>query len=417
MANYKTSDKTSDKKSFAFVVPRFGEAVTGGAEQLVSEIAGRLAAAGHQIDILSTCAVDNRTWDNHFEPGETQENGLSVRRFLVNERDLDQWIPLQITIADGGVLGAEQQLDWMQQSVNSDSLYEYIADNKQKYDWIFFAPYLFGTTFWGSLIAPKKSVLIPCLHDEAYAYTDVIQSMFRQVGKCMFNAPAEQELAENLYGNLLGSDVGMGFDLLEQKDVDDLAPYFQEGFPYLLYLGRKETGKNLHLLIDYFTDFIKQSGSNLKLVIAGAGDISDVAPNGLMDSQIIDLPRVSEEDKQRLLKNAQALCQPSTNESFSIVLMEAWELGTPVLVHSDCAVTREHVKESKAGMHFRTAEEFSQTLEGLAGSEELFQMGIAGREYVANRYSWQAVMERFWQLIDMLDESKRELEENPQREV
>ena len=50
-----------DKRSFAFVTPRFGETVTGGAEQLVSEVAGRLAKSGHQVDILSTCAVDNRT--------------------------------------------------------------------------------------------------------------------------------------------------------------------------------------------------------------------------------------------------------------------------------------------------------------------------------------------------------------------
>ena len=405
-----------DKRSFAFVSPRFGEAVTGGAEQLVSEIAGRLAKAGHQVDILSTCAVDNRTWENYFESGQTQEQGLTVNRFPVNERDLDCWIPLQITIADGGVLGARQQLDWMQHSVNSDSLYEYISQNKQKYDWIFFAPYLFGTTFWGSLIAPERSVLIPCLHDESYAYTDVIQSMFRQVGKCMFNAPAEKDLAESLYGDLLGSDVGMGFDLLVEKEVDELSPYFQEDFPYLLYLGRKETGKNLHLLIDYFTSLINSSNgdvdADLKLVIAGAGDIADVAPDGVLNSRIIDLPRVSEVDKQRLLKHAKALCQPSTNESFSIVLMEAWELYTPVLVHSDCAVTREHTKESAGGMHFRTEDEFAESIVKLMDAS---QMGFAGREYVANRYSWPAVMERFWQLINILDEFRREQSEKQEK--
>lgn len=226
----------------------------------------------------------------------------------------------------------------------------------------------------------------------------------------MFNAPAEQDLAESLYGSLIGSDVGMGFDLLGPKEVENLTPYFQEDFPYLLYLGRKETGKNLHLLIDYFRSLAKSSTAeaDLKLVIAGAGDISDVAPDGLLNSRIIDLPRVSEVDKQRLLKHAKALCQPSTNESFSIVLMEAWELSTPVLVHSDCAVTREHVKESTGGMHFRTKDEFSDKVLILIKNDSAAQMGFAGREYVANRYSWPAVMERFWRLVNSLDEFRRE---------
>lgn len=383
-------------RKLAFVTPRFSEKIAGGAETLVAKFAQHLAAAGDDITILTTCAIDNRTWENHFPEGETRELGLRVLRFQVDNRNIEKWLPLQIAVCEGAKLTIEQQLDWMQESVNSSALYSYILDNSDKYECIFFAPYLFGTTFWGSLINPEKSILIPCLHDESYAYTEVMSSMFRQVKGFLFNALAEKHLAESLYGPLSGGEVGMGFDPLPGNL--DLSPYFKEKFTYILYLGRKETGKNLHLLIDYFIKF-KEAGRypDLKLVIAGGGSFSDVGSEELLKrGDIVDLLQVSEADKKKLINNADFLCQPSTNESFSIVLMEAWQLGVPVLVHADCAVTKSHVIESGGGLYFGNFSEFSAVLAELLSDSKLkASLGDSGKLYVAEKYSWPAVIDRF----------------------
>lgn len=383
---------------FCFVTPRYGKQIAGGAETLVRELASRLAQRGDQIEILTTCALDNRSWENHFAPGVEVDQKLIVRRFLVDPRNLDKWVPLQIRISEGMKLSVDEQLDWMAHGVNSTALYAHLAEVSAQFDKIFFGPYLFGTTFWGSLISPERSVLIPCLHDESYAYLEVIEQMFKQVSGALFNALPEQQLAHSLYGEIAGGEVGMGFVPCNQDYVNSLSPYFTESFPYLMYLGRKETGKNAQILIDYFSA-LKDSGQHpgLKLVILGGGSFDDLLrPNAKLRDDIIDLAQLSELDKQRVLKYAVALCQPSLNESFSIVLMEAWQLGVPVLVHSKCAVTREHVSESGGGLYFSDANEFGAVVSELLNDATLrAELAAAGNGYVRTKYSWSAVLERF----------------------
>ena len=75
-------------------------------------------------------------------------------------------------------------------------------------------PYLFGLIYHASCVHPEKTYLVPCLHDEAFAYLDVFKGMFHSVAGYLFNAEPERELAVRLYGNLPGKShvVGMGID-------------------------------------------------------------------------------------------------------------------------------------------------------------------------------------------------------------
>lgn len=393
-------------RRFAFVIPRYFDGIAGGAETLMGTIAAHLTARGDVVEVWATCAKDNRTWANEFAPGVAEVNGMPLRRFLVDPRNLDAWIPIQIALHDGQTISTDDQLTWMAESVNSKALFDHIARHAPEFDALFFGPYLFGTTFWGSLIAPEKSVLFPCLHDESYAYQDVIASMFRQVRGCLFNAVPEMELARSLYGDIPGSVVGMGFDMPSAEYVAGLEPYFADKAPYILYLGRKETGKNVHILIDSFVDAKAQGllPEEVKLAILGGGSFEDLhRPEVLSRTDVVDLPHMSERDKQRLLRHALYLCQPSTNESFSIVIMEAWMVGTPVVVHAACPVTRHHVEESKGGLYFSSAHD-------LAGVTKYFltdpaarrQHAEAGAAYVAHEYAWSSVVKRFDTALEQL---------------
>ncbi len=388
---------------YCFVIPRYFEGIAGGAETLISALARKLALRGDEVLLLATCAKDNRTWENFFEPGEALIDGLKVIRFAVDKRNLDRWIPLQIRLSEGMRLDLPEELDWLAESVNSSSMYAYLEQYAPSFDAVFFGPYLFGTTFWGSLIHPENSVLIPCLHDESPAYTQVMAAMFRQVRGCLFNARGERDLAHTLYGDIEGGDVGMGF---EPYGEELLTPYFKDQFPYLVYLGRKETMKNVPLLIDYFIESKERLASlaKLKLVVMGGGSFSDLfRPKALLRDDIIDLSDVAELDKRRVLTHSTALCQPSTNESFSIVLMESWLLKRPVLVHARCAVTRNHVIDSGGGLYFGERAEFSACVEELVGNAALgAEMGRAGERYVREQYSWDAVLSRFDAVVGRL---------------
>lgn len=391
---------------FCFVVPRFFEGLAGGAETLVSNLATRVAERGHSVELLATCARDNRTWENELPDGRFALEGVELRRFPVDPRNLHEWIPIQHAIHNGQRVGYEKQLAWMQDSVNSLQMYRYIAKNQDRFDALFFGPYLFGTTFWGSQIAPHKSILIPCLHNETYAYLDIIASMFRSVRGCIFNAVPEQQLANALYGELPGGVVGMGFDS-PSDDHGASESYFEESFPYVLYLGRKETGKNAHLLVDYFCE-AKSAGllpTSCRLVVLGGGSFEDLhRKEALVREDVMDLPHVSEIDKRRIISHALCLCQPSCNESFSIVLMEAWQQKVPVLVHAECPVTRYHVEESAGGLYFASMEEFGGVVRYLFEDQLRRQlMAQRGYQYVQDHYSWDEVLDRFFNTLDSIN--------------
>ena len=390
--------KNGGRRRFAFVLPRFGEALGGGAETLAGALAAKLAARGDEVEVLTTCALDNRTWENYFPPGETRQNGVRISRYPVDARNLDSWAPLQVRIAEGLRLSVEEQFQWLDNGVNSSELYQCLVRRAGEFEALFFAPYLFSTTFYGALLCREKAVLIPCLHDEYYAYVAAIQSMFRQVRGCVFNSPPEKDLARQLFGELRGGYVGMGFEALSEREAQELNPYFRDSGPYILYIGRKETGKGVQVLIDYFVD-LKDAGygDDLKLVIAGAGSFADLKrPAAGKREDIVDLPQVTEQDKRRLIKHAVFLCQPSINESFSIVLMEAWTLGTPVVVNAKCPVTRYHVIESGGGLYFGDAMDFAAVVERLRKDGALrASLAGAGAEYVRRFYNWDAVLKRF----------------------
>lgn len=384
-------------KRLAVVLPRYGASLGGGAETLVRELALHALASGlaGEVEVWTTCAMDHRTWANFLPPGETRDGEVLVRRFPVDERDLEVFIRSEMKIHQRVPLTADEQFAWLGASVNSAALYDHIARYGRDFDAILFAPYLFATSFWGALIYPERSLIVPCLHDEPYAYQSVFQACFERVAGVLFNAPPEGDLAKRIYRldslDEKGTVVGMGFEPFEEQDVTAVRPRTN---PYLLYSGRKEQGKNLDLLFAHFGEYrARHPESELELVVIGSGDINfcEKLPQG-----IIDLGFVSEADKHALMKNAVALCQPSVNESFSIVMMEAWQMGTPSIVHARCPVTVHHVVASGGGLYFDSADEFCKVADLLYCDSELRNtLGQGGRDYVATVYCWDAVLDRF----------------------
>jgi glycosyltransferase involved in cell wall biosynthesis len=343
-----------------------------------------------RLEVWTTCAKDHRTWENAHPPGRTVEDALPVFRFPVDKRNLDVFIKAELSLAGGRPLSVDEQLAWLQAGVNSRALYAHIATNAPHFDAVLFAPYLFSTTFWGAYIAPEKALLIPCLHNESYAYLEVFRHLFRAARGLLYNAAPEKELAEQLYGSSLaakGRVVGMGF-----IPPEALNPREADATPYLLYSGRKEQGKNLDKLIQWFSE-IQPSFPNLELKIIGSGEIAFLQS---LPPGVRDLGFVSESEKLRLMRNALALCQPSTNESFSIVLMEAWLCGTPVIVHADCPVTRHHVSTSGGGLYCGSSSEFRHVVALLLADPHLrTALGRAGEHYVRTEYDWSCVLRRF----------------------
>jgi glycosyltransferase involved in cell wall biosynthesis len=385
----------------AFVVPRYGDGIVGGAETLVRGLAEHLAAAGTPVEVLTTCARDHLTWKNALPAGATAEHGVRVRRFPVKPRNQRRFDWLQRRILMGGRLRPEEEGTWAEESVSSPELTAYLSDHRADHDAICFAPYLFGTTLSGIPLVPERAVLIPCLHDEPFAYLGVVRSVFAACRGFIFNSAPEAALATRLYGigDRPSGVVGLGFDPPAPVDPDAFRRRHRLDGPLLVYLGRKETGKNVHLLIEYVRRYRETHRQDVTLVLAGEGPVT--APRGT--EGVRDLGYLEPADKAAAYAAATVVCQPSLNESFSIVLMEAWLAGTPVLVHARCPVTTQHVFASGGGLAFDGFYEFAESLTRLVEDAALRRkLAAQGRAYVESEYAWPAVTARLQATLERL---------------
>ena len=385
----------------AFVVPRYGADVVGGAETLVRGLAEHLASAGSAVEVLTTCARDHLSWKNVLPAGASRVAGVIVRRFPVRLRDTRRHAWLQQRILRGSRLHPTEEARWVEESVGSTELFDHLTRRGAEYDLVCFAPYLFGTTLRGVPLVPGRAVLIPCLHDEPFAHLGVVRDAFQACRGFIFNSPPEAALAEKLYGvgDRPGGVVGLGFDPPPPADAVALRRRHGLEGPLLFYLGRKETGKNVPLLIEYALRYRALRGPNLTLVLAGDGPVT--APPG--SPGVRDLGYLDAAAKAAAYAAATVVCQPSVNESFSIVLMEAWLAGTPVLVHARCEVTAHHVMSAGGGLTFEDFYEFAEALDLLLeDAERRRRLGSQGRAYVEAEYSWPAVTARLRETLERL---------------
>jgi glycosyltransferase involved in cell wall biosynthesis len=260
---------------------------------------------------------------------------------------------------------------------------------------------MFGTTYYGSRICPGRSILIPCLHDESYAYMDIFKNMFKDVKAVIYNSEPEKELANKIY-DIKGHQIVMGAGM--DTDISYNARRFRDKYDikndFLLYAGRRDSGKNVSLLMGFFARYKESYDGDLKLVLIGKGELA--IPKEYKHD-ILDLGFVPFQDKFDAYAAATLFCMPSTNESFSIVIMEAWLCGTPVLVHADCAVTKDHCIKSNGGLYFSNYDEFEGCLQYfLENPEKRDIMAHNGKKYVIGNYSWETVVEKYKHLLGVI---------------
>ncbi len=384
----------------AFVCPRYGIDAAGGAAIHVEWLAQHVREAGFEVEVLTTCARDHFGWENYYSEGEEDINGIRVRRFKVDKRNTTTFLKIQNLIVAGEKVSYEDQLDWARESVNSSSMYEHIERKAGDYNYFVFIPYMFGTTINGSKVCPEKSLLIPTLHDEVYAYLEIFKTVFQRFRGIMFSTPPEKELGEKLYNLDVSKTaiVALGFD--ERKEVSP--ERFRERYDiegdFCLYAGRKEEGKNTPLLVNYFNMYKRYNSNALRLVLIGSGELAIPEDSG---DDIIDLGYVSVEDKYDMHASSTFLCQPSVNESLSITTMESWLAGVPVLCNAGCAVTQFHCRKSNGGFFFEDYLEFEECVNLFLNDPVLrSKMGANGKEYVVENYSWERVISRFKEAIE-----------------
>ncbi len=390
----------------AIVTPWFGADLIGGAERLAFDLSRALLRKGVDVEVLTTCCRSfHDDWSaNYHRPGTQKVDGIKITRFRVDPRDR-----VAFSRANSALLALRRdQLRrdlaplppaatdaFISQGIRSSALMRELRERAHDFDAFLFLPYLYTTTVEGLPLVVDRAFLIPCLHDEAYAYLDPIREAFRRTRGLLFNSEGELNVAARLYGpwihgrsTVIGHAVDVATPPSEFLDIKGFAPRRSR---YLLFLGRGDKTKNIDLALEAFSQFREaRRTTSLQLIVAGPH------AQALGGEGIIDLGAVTEEAKSTLLGHARALLQPSTNESFSRTVFEAWHLRRPVVVHSDSAATAEIVDRSGGGWIARTVDEWARVFAIIDESSdaEIDGIGMRGRAVALQSGSWDDVAKR-----------------------
>jgi glycosyltransferase involved in cell wall biosynthesis len=155
----------------------------------------------------------------------------------------------------------------------------------------------------------------------------------------------------------------------------------------VLYVGRVDRNKGAVTLFAYFRKFLEESEADVDLVLAGKSVVS--VPE---HPRIRHVGFITEEEKVAALRQCRLLVIPSPYESLSVITLEAWKTGVPVLANARCKVLMGQCLRSNGGLFYHGYAEFAEGLRLLLGQPGLAEaLGRQGREYVEREYSWETI--------------------------
>ena len=382
----------------AYVVPRYGVEVVGGAELGARLLAEHLAGAGWQVEAFTTCALDARTWADEYPEGSAEVNGVTVHRFRSTAgRDpgFDAFSgPVLVHPERSSPATAARWID-LQGPVCPGALDAAVASGA---DVVVFYPYLYWPTVHGVARVGRRAVLHPATHDEAPIRLPLFKDVFAAPGGLVFQTAGERRLTERLFPAVSGRPqgvVGIGVDDGPGDEAAARAALGVGDRPFLLCLGRVDEGKGSDVLAGCFAAYKRRRPGPLMLVFAGP--VKDRTPP---HRDIVVAGIVDEETKWGALRGAAVLVSPSWYESFSLVLLEGWLAGRPALVNAYCAATRDHCRASGGGLWFSSYASFESALDRLLSDPRLAAvLGGHGKAYVEQRYRWPRLTARYQRFL------------------
>ena len=387
----------------AIVVQRYGLEVNGGAEQharwLAERLAERSSATAAEVTVLTTCALDFITWADHYPAGEEMINGVRVRRFPVDAPRDWKKAQRQTRLVTTHQHTLFDEVAWVKdQGPFSSSLFTAIRRAYETTDAFIFYTFHYATAYFGLPIVSDKAFLVPTTHDDPFVHMALFRPLFHLQRGIFYLTEPERTLVQRVTRNdtVPNTVTGVGVELPADASAERFRQKFGLAEPFLLYVGRIDESKNVPELLDFFVRYRATVDGPLKLVLLGTSNLT------LPDHpDIVHLGFLPDADKQDAIAAAALVVLPSLYESLSMITLEAWAGGTPVLVNEQCEVVKYLCRQSNAGLYYRTHDEFVAALQLLLGSDSLRrQMGRQGRQFVMRHYRPEVVLQHYTTLLD-----------------
>ena len=387
----------------AIVVQRYGTAIAGGAELHARHVTEHLSKYA-EVDVLTTCARDYVTWKNDLPRGLETVNGIPVHRFPVrrprNVERFGRWS----TRVFRETHSLADELAWLDaEGPTSPALIAHIRSNRTAYDFFLFWSFRYYQAYHGARAAADRAVLVPTAEREPAVGVSLFAPMLAGARGVVYLTPEERDLVNAASGNARVPSIvaGSGSEVPSRVEPDRFRQQFGIRGPFAIYVGRIDQNKGCDELFRFFARYRASDQGPLQLVLCGNSILP--IPD---DPRIRHLGFVSEQEKFDGIAASEVLVMPSYYESLSIVALEAWAIGTPVLANARCDVLKGQCLRSNAGLFYENADEFGEALAWFTRRpEEARALGHSGRAYFRRHYAWPVVEKRY---VDLLDRLARE---------
>ncbi len=217
----------------------------------------------------------------------------------------------------------------------------------------------------------------------------------------MYNSPEERAMIHAVSGNeqVPGVVVGIGSDVPNNPQPARFRQKHKIRGPFAVYVGRIDQNKGCNELFEFFQGYLQGSGrqavagSDRQLAAAGARIIRASATSAFSTT-----PTSSTRWRPPIV-----LIMPSYYESLSMVALEAWALGRPVLANGKCDVLKGQCLRSNAGLYYETLGEFIGTLEAIEQNRWLAgTLGRNGRQFFREQYDWPVIERKYLEMFERL---------------
>jgi glycosyltransferase involved in cell wall biosynthesis len=384
----------------AVVVQRYGQSINGGAELHARYVAEHLARHA-DVEVLTTCATDYVTWRNELAPGVERVNDIPVRRFRVkHERDPIAFGRLSERVFNQ-VHSVGDELDWLDaEGPASSALVDHLAKHAREFDYLLFFSYRYYHAYHGVRAAPERAILVPTAERDAAIGLSIFKPAFRGVRAVMYNSPEERAMIQSVASNqdVPSVVVGIGSDVAANPQPARFRQKYNVREPFAIYVGRIDENKGCKELFEFFSGYLSEQTGKLSLVLTGQSLLPIPA-----DPRIRHLGFIDDADKFDAMAAAELLIIPSYFESLSMVALEAWALGRPVLANAKCDVLKGQCIRSNAGLYYAGPEEFVETLRAIERNKWLAgSLGRNGRQFFREHYDWPVIERKYLEMFERL---------------
>ena len=393
----------------AIVVQRYGADINGGAEQHARYVAEHLAKHV-EVEVLTTCAHrDYISWKNELPEGKEMVHGIAVHRFPVaaerNPIEFAKWSEQVFTRQHS----LRDELAWLDaEGPTSPALIDHIKKHEADYDFFIFFSFRYHHSFHGCRAVPSKAILVPTAERDGALGLGLYPPVFRGVRAFMYNSFEERALIQTVANNqsVPGVVVGVGSEIPERSNGGRFRQKFDMRDHFAIYVGRIDENKGCVELFEYFEHYSASLVDGMHLVLVGTPHVP--IPK---HPRIHHLGFLEDQDKYDAMAASELLIMPSYLESLSMVALEAWAMGKPVLANAKCDVLQGQCLRSNAGLFYANYQEFAATMRAIDTTSSLqAALGRNGRGFFERHYAWPVIEKKY---VDMLEQLSKESSPRP----